>query len=199
MMWCHLEIDLTGALFLWLKSCTLFARDQIGFSFFFLFFFRLCMLNKGAHWGLRASVRVCVHTCFLEEICNSLSPWRAHMTWMKLNWQPFSPKAPEVHAGRLAILLTLPGADLPQGQSSLTKLPYIDNSFSLYCTFIWHHMILNSVLFKSCSVKEGRKPLLVWVLGFFVSVFKNNSKQCWIQMWIFSMNHKSNLCVKLTL
>lgn len=31
---------------------------------------------------------------------------------MTLNWQPFSSLLPEVHAGRLAILLTLPLADL---------------------------------------------------------------------------------------
>lgn len=154
-LWCHLEISSTGALFLVYRVEKLHIICYR--SVWLVFFVCLCMLNNGAHWGLRASVRVCVHTCFLEEICNSLSPWRAHMTWMKLNWQPFSPQTPEVHAGRLAILLTLTVADLPQGQSSLTKLPYIGNSFSLYCTFIWHHMILNSVLFKSCSVRrEGR-------------------------------------------
>jgi len=58
------------------------------------------------------------------------------MTRMKLNWQHFSPLVPEVHAGRLAILLTLPLADLLQGQPSLTRMPYIDKSFPLYCTFI---------------------------------------------------------------
>lgn len=58
---------------------------------------------------------------------------------MKLNWQLFSPLVPEVQAGWLAILLTLPLADLLQGQPSLTKMPYIDKSFSLYCTFICHH------------------------------------------------------------
>ncbi len=151
----------------WLGLCFRFLRSEnfnIAFcrSVWLLFFF---FFTVHSTFCLHTNPHRCM-CMFSWRHLQFIIPWRAHMTWMNLNWQPFSPPVPEVHAGRLAILLTLPLADVLQGQSSLTKLLYIDKSFSLNCTFIRDHMILRSVLFKSCRIGRNASLSVILYLNF---------------------------------
>lgn len=95
----------------WLGLCFRF----LGSEHFYIAFCRSVWLL----FFLKVHSTFCVHTNPHRCMCmfswrhlQFIIPWRAHMTWMKLNWHHFSPPVLEDHAERLAILLTLPLADL---------------------------------------------------------------------------------------